>query len=560
MSPTNVLIIDDSKLITKLVSKALLTNKIDNHKFDKENIFIAHDGMQAFEILGKKPEISLVISDVMMPVLNGEELIEILIDIDKINNLDLFFITTPNVANNMNKMSKEHTAGVITKPFNDVTFCSQINKLQIEHKKKLDKRKKIKLIHTRQKRHITLWINEYLKKKNLKISHNVLNSLIESEFKHFNHIDDSELFMLSSLTIENYFSDTKQDASVDIAFLEEIYNSWSNPEEQGELGLVHDFTNIIKNAQKVLNEKSSKDDIIFAIVQPINAAILQLKSKVKSNQGLSYDDFFEHFPTVVEIFHTIDSKFQKKDINTLITRINEIQKASETIKVPLSEEKLTTTFPFLEENPNIVTVLNNDIKTVMKNIQQKIIPLYINEIETIMWKKAKRSPKIVSFLKQNLKKKMPNTHNLLYHCKKLQKSEMKRFEKYEKAKISVISSDMPMLNLFKNSLSEHLPLWEVSVYTNISTFQHNVEKSRYKKLIIDLNFKDSVFNNGLQLLKQLQKRHPYIQELVKNNAVHLLASTKQVELLHDRKDRNDYTLLVKPINEKNIYEKVFWES
>lgn len=560
MLPTNVLIIDDSKLITKLVTKALLTNKIDNHHFQQENIHIAHDGMQAFEILGKNSDISLVISDVMMPVLNGEELIEILIDIDKMDNLDLFFITTPNVANNMNKSSKDYSAGVVTKPFNDVTFCTQINKLQVEHKKKLDKRKRIKSIHDRQKRHITLWIHEYLKKKNLKLSHNILNSLIESEFKHFNDIDDSELFMIASLTIENYLSDTKQDTNADVVLLEEIYNSWNKPEEQGELGLIHEFTNTIKNAQKVLNNNSSKDDIIFAIIQPINAAILQLKNKVKSNKGLSYDDFFEHFPTLIEIFHTIDNRFQKKDINTLISRVNEILKAYETIKIPLGEEKLTSTFPFLEQSPEIVNTLNGDIKILMKNLKQAIVPLYINEIDTLIWKRAKKSPKIVSFLKQNLKKRMPNTHNLLYHCKKLEKSEMKRFEKYEKVKMSVISSDMPLLNLFKNSLQENLPLWEVSVYNNISIFQHSIETKKYKKLIIDLNFKDSVFNNGLQLLKQLQKRYPYIQELVKNNEIYLLASTKQVELLHDRKDRDDYTLIVKPINEKNIYEKVFWES
>lgn len=560
MLPTNVLIIDDSKLITKLVTKALLTNKIDNHHFKQENIHVAHDGMQAFEILGKNSDITLVISDVMMPVLNGEELIEILIDIDKMDSLELFFITTPNVANNMNKSSKEYSAGVITKPFNDLTFCTQINKLQVEHKKKLDKRKRIKTVHDRQKRHITLWIHEYLKKKNLKLSHNVLNSLIKSEFKHFNTIDDSELFMISSLTIENYLSDTKQEGGVDIIFLEEIYNSWSKPEEHGELGLIHEFSNIIKNAQKVLNDKSSKDDIIFAIVQPINASVLQLKNKVKSTKGLNYNDFYEYFPTVVEIFYTIDNKFQKKDINTLISRVSEILKAYETIRVPISEEKLTSTFPFLAENKEVTAVLNDDIKRVMKNLKQGIVPLYINEIETLIWKRAKKSPKIVSYLKQNLKKKMPNTHNLLYHCKKISKDELKRFDKYEKVKMSVISSDMPLLNLFKNSLNEHLPLWEVSVYTNISIFQHNIEKTRYKKLIIDLNFKDAVFNNGLQLLKQLQKKYPYIQELVKTNEVYLLASTKQVELLHDRKDRDDYTLVVKPINEKNIYEKVFWES
>lgn len=560
MLPTNVLIIDDSKLITKLVTKALLTNEINNHLFKKENIYIAHDGMQAFEILGKNSDISLVISDVMMPILNGEELIEILIDIDKINNLDLFFITTPNVANNMNKLSKEHSAGVVTKPFNDLTFCTQINKLQVQHKKKLDKRKHIKTIHNRQKRHITLWIHEYLKKKSLEISHKVLNPLIESEFKHFNPIDDSELFMIATLTIENYFSDTKQNNAMDVAFLEDIYNSWNKPEEHGELGLVHEFSDIINNAKKVLNKNSTKDDVIFAIIQPISSAIIKLKNRVKSNNGLSYDDFFKYFPTLIEIFFTIDNKFQKKEINTLIGRVTEIQKAYETIKVPLSKERLTTTFSFLEQMPKVINTLNNDVNKLMENIEQRVIPLYINEIETIMWKKAKKSPKIVSFLKQNLKKKMPNTHNLLYHCKKLSKDDMKQFVKYEKVSMSVISNDMPLLNLFKNSLQEHLPLWKISVYTNISIFQHNIENKEYKKLIIDLNFKDSVFNNGLQLLKQLQKRYPYIQELVKNNAVYLLASTKQVELLHDRKDRDDYTLLVKPINEKNIYEKIFWES
>lgn len=560
MQPTNVLIIDDSKLITKLVTKALLTNKIDNYYFQKEYINIAHDGMQAFEILGKNSNITLVISDVMMPVLTGEELIEILIDIDKINNLDIYFITTPNVANRMSFKSKEYSSGVLSKPFNDITFCEQMNQLQLEHKQKVEKQKRIKHIHNRQKRHLSLWIHEYFEKKKFTISQTLLTPLIESEFKHCSSIDDSELFMISQLILESYFNDFKKDHIIDISLLENIYDTWNKPDELEGFGIKQDIMNIINDAQSTLDDTSNTDDIIFAIIRPVNTIISQIKSKIKGNEKLDYNDFYIYFPILIEIFSHIDSNFQVKDANTLINQTDEIQKTYDYLKDLFTEPKISETFPFLQNNHDITKMLNHDIKTVMKNIHQKILPSYVHEINTIIWNKAKKSQKVVSFLKLHLKNKMPNTHNLLYHFNKIPKEDMKKFVKYDEVKISFISNDMNLLSLFKNSLIEHLPLWDVSVFTSTLILQRNIEKTKYKKLIIDLNFSDSVFNNGLQLLKNLQKKYPIIQELIENNAIYLLVSTKQVEQLHNREDRNNYSLIVKPINKNNLYEKIFWED
>ena len=560
MLPTHVLIIDDSKLITKLISKALLTNKIPNHHFEEKHIHVAHDGMQAFEMLGKNPDISLVISDVNMPILNGEELIEILIDVDKITKLDLFFVTTQNIASSMTHTSLEYSVGVITKPFNETTFSEQFNSLQLSYQNKVEEQRKIKAIHERQKRHLSIWLHDYIKQKELPLSEKVLDHLIEVEFKHYNKIEDSELFMMFSYILEYYFSELKIDATVDLTLIEDIKDTWFHPDEYAELGLEENYKNILSNAKEMLQESSTGEDFSHIFLQPITTMLKKIKQNKSSTAKLSYNDFYPYFQDLVNIFATIDPMCQVKKINTRIKHIQEMKKLYEEMRAFLNNSQVTSLFPFLEKDGELAQMIEEKFKLFSKHIEREIIPSYVYDINNSLWHQAKRSPKIANFLQSNIKNKMPNTHNLLYHFKKISKEDMKQYLKYEKIKTSVISNDRETLLLFKENLIQHLPHWEVSVYTNGNILHNNIEKHKYEKLIVDLNFKDAVFNNGLQFIKHLQKNAPHVKEILNNNNLYFLASSQQVEILHNKHGGLNYNIILKPLTKTNIYQKVFWES
>ncbi len=560
MQPTHVLVIDDSKLITKLVTKALLTNKIKNHHFTPENIYIAHDGMQAFEILGKNKNISLVISDVMMPILNGEELIEILIDIGKIDSLELYFITTPNVATSMSPTSKEYSVGIIHKPFNDITFCEQVNILQLQYKTKVQKQTEIKLVHEKQKRHICTWIDSYFAQKGFILSTQILLPFVESEFKHYNTIDNDELYMMLSSILENYFAEIKSENIIDFGVLREIYNSWHKPDAYSSLDLENNFQDIITHAKEILEDTSTKEEIQYALIHPINHILSLAKKNIKHTIPLCYDDFFPYFFDLIELLSKLDANFQTKRVLALISHIDEIQNMKSKIFNYTDASKIVEVFPIFKENKKTLSLLQHHFKHFYNQIQNELVPYYVYEVNSTLWNQAKSTPVIANYLKEKLKNKMPNTHNALYYFKKIEKEEMKKFIKYDKVKIGILSNNRELLSIFKNKLTEHLPLLEISVHTNAAILQSSMSITQYNTLIIDLDFQDTVFNNGLQLFNYFQKKVPPTLEITNNKGIYFLASAKQVEVLHKKATKTDYNILLKPINEKNIYNKMFWES
>ena len=94
MATTKVLIIDDSLMIIKIIKKALLLNNIRGFHFQEDSIFTATDGMEAFGFMSCGYEIDLIISDINMPNLNGDEFIDILEDTGQLDGLKVVFVTS----------------------------------------------------------------------------------------------------------------------------------------------------------------------------------------------------------------------------------------------------------------------------------------------------------------------------------------------------------------------------------------------------------------------------------------------------------------------------------
>ncbi|MFA6191158.1 MAG: response regulator [Sulfurimonas sp.] len=563
MSVTNVLVIDDSKLITKIIVKALLSNQIKDHYFREENIFISYDGMEAFEMLSKHPEITLIISDVMMPNLNGDELVEMLIDIGKIHLLEIIFVTTENNEKYLKPIIKDNIKGIIYKPFNTTTFCERYNELEVQHLKQNEQKKKIKRTHQKQKNHIKIWGQTYFTKKNLTISETQFEKIIDTEFNHFSKIDSDELFMLFYAIMDNYTSDSFVEHILDLPLLQDIYHSWNNSDEYSELGIEQTFNNIIADTNESLNATSPKEDLRFAILQPIHVLISKIYNKSKSRGALSYDDFIPYLPTLIDKLHQIDNNIEIKNVNLLLSHIVEINTARDMIITLLDTSKIIQIFTFLDKNSKnyeeMILVITQYFRMFINTLDRQVIPRYVHEINTALWVSIKASPVLKRYIKQKLLHITPNTHNVLGHFGELNMIEKRKYKKYDKTTVYMLTQKLEASKLFQDTLLKNLPSWEIVVFSKYSLLKSNIDHRIIDKLIVDLSFTDGIFNNTLQLIKNLKKSFKSIDTLIENNGLYILASLDQVELLHHSQDNLKYNIILNPLNEKNIYDKFFWD-
>ena len=91
---TKVLIADDSPLVVKMVKATLLSPNFTLFEVDENHVVTASDGLEAFNQIALHKDIQYLISDINMPHLNGDELIELLTDTEKLGEIKVIFITT----------------------------------------------------------------------------------------------------------------------------------------------------------------------------------------------------------------------------------------------------------------------------------------------------------------------------------------------------------------------------------------------------------------------------------------------------------------------------------
>ena len=137
---------------------------------------------------------------------------------------------------------------------------------------------------------------------------------------------------------------------------------------------------------------------------------------------------------------------------------------------------------------------------------------------------------------------------------------MKRFQKYDRDKIFLFTKELEVLEVFKKHLIAKVPSLDVSVFNSLSMFKVELEKHKNAKLVVDLSFRDSVFNNGFQLLKFLRKKIPDIEIPIQSSHLYILVTPKQLEKLKDKKNNLNYKVILKPLEEKMIFEEIYLKN
>jgi len=113
----NILIADDSATIRKLVSYTL--------KFGGYNVVTANDGKQAWEIL-RKGKFDMTIIDILMPVMDGFQLLSKIKNDEKLKNTPCVILTTEGDEASEQKGMELGADSFMAKPFQPQQLIAKV--------------------------------------------------------------------------------------------------------------------------------------------------------------------------------------------------------------------------------------------------------------------------------------------------------------------------------------------------------------------------------------------------------------------------------------------------
>ena len=564
MNTTNVLVVDESNSIVKLVVKLLLQNGIDGYHFDEDHILTASDGMEAFETLSSFPEISLIISEVNIPTLHGDELLEILVDTDKIANIEMIFITDKVSAEKLTPVSKKNILGIIHKPFNKETFPSKFNEILQARQKQLDDLVLIqKENHTKQELLVSV-IGDYLMKVHkLTVDEKFLIGLLQEQFDYDTRILDEELLSLLPIVVEEYFALNELDSSVDNKSLERIFLAQRHPQKifdiEEPFKLRQNFQTTLQHVNSHLSslETIEPKEALTMTFKEMEDNISNVLSKVRHFPKLPYQLFQPNFKLVVDTLSVYDGEYNDYTMQEKFAQYKELVNFHKWMKEFYQTSKIFEHVPSLKSSNIIVTETNKKLQMLFKYISASILH-YTGAIEDLIWRRAKASARIMKFCRENMPGKIPNTKNLLIHLEKLSKTEIKEYEEYEHENVIIISNFLATLQEVKNKQEANFPLWQMFGFSKAQLLESWLASNEATKIILDYDFSTPVFNNGLQYLLYLKKQFPEIAPLLKGDRLFILASNAKVEEISQHKDEMDFVLITKPLKSLEIQTSLMY--
>ncbi|MGO4213350.1 response regulator [Terriglobus sp. 2YAB30_2] len=122
----NVLIVDDSPAMRKVIRKVLMLSN-----FETQECFEANDGLEALDIL-RIEAVDVVLTDINMPRMTGEELLEQMSQDDILSQLPVMVISTDRSEERVRRMNALGAKGYVTKPFAPETLGVALNELFVE--------------------------------------------------------------------------------------------------------------------------------------------------------------------------------------------------------------------------------------------------------------------------------------------------------------------------------------------------------------------------------------------------------------------------------------------
>ncbi|PHQ64686.1 MAG: response regulator [Sulfurimonas sp.] len=556
MVTTPVLIVDDSPMIIKIIKKALLTCNIDGCQFDEQHLYTASDGMEAFGRMGEGHKIKLIISDINMPNLNGDEFVEILKDTGKLEELQVVFVTASSTKIVLSPAVKENTLGVIYKPFRFDGFIEKLKELQ---KQKSLNEIELELIKERQvvkKSFIERICLIYLDDLNLDWITDVLDTLIEETFSNA-EIDEADYPEMIYSILSTYLFEEEIEHSIDS---KKILCIIKNNAKKGELSenrfaLIDGFNSQLKH---VNSKELEPKEIINILISPLIDKISMAMSKVKKFPKLKTKLYAPNFEYIVEELTKLDCDFGDENLTKLMLEQKEISLFSQFVYDFIDENKVNKSINAVAKSEALGLELTRGFGGLLKNISD-LSRHYCGNIEFYIWKKARESNEIYEYLKTNMARTMPSSSRFLLHKGRVTIQEMQLYIPYEKQKVLVLSNSLQTLGVFKGVVNEMFPKWNFLCFTKVSLLDAWLHGNIPDKIIIDFNFKSSIFDNGVEFLKLATNRYPIIKDAISMEQLYFISNDDNYAKLNKYKSSYNFSIIQEPLSLDGIYETLIYD-
>ena len=116
-----ILVVDDSSMIRLVVSKAA--------KKMNYNVIEATNGQEGLDQLLKHSDISLILSDINMPIMNGLEMVEKIKEDEHYKYIPIVMLTTESKDELKQQGRELGVKAWMVKPFNEKTFLKALMKI-----------------------------------------------------------------------------------------------------------------------------------------------------------------------------------------------------------------------------------------------------------------------------------------------------------------------------------------------------------------------------------------------------------------------------------------------
>jgi two-component system chemotaxis response regulator CheY len=107
----NILIVDDSGTMRKIISRTIMLTGLP-----VDEMFNAEHGRQALDLM-KQKDVSLVITDINMPVMDGITMLEKMAEDEVMKKLPVVIISTEGSETKLERLSGKGVKAFIRKPF-----------------------------------------------------------------------------------------------------------------------------------------------------------------------------------------------------------------------------------------------------------------------------------------------------------------------------------------------------------------------------------------------------------------------------------------------------------
>lgn len=315
-----VLIADDSKSIRMIIKQTLLSEAFDVFPIDEAHIYEANDGLEAFGLLGKHTDIDYFFSDVNMPHLNGDELIEVLNDTGKINQVKVFFVTTENMDGRIDPTVRHCVLGTIQKPLKPQHIIDKVKEfLLLKAKKdtvaKIAKEDLVKQV-AKQRQLLFDVISKYcqLSKLEENFDPQMIKEIINVYLSEDDDIPQNEIIAVAPTILSEYFMEKGIEAKIDSPKIQFLFNNYMMDKE---------------------SVQEDKKDTFVANLMEYDDKMIIVRADSVDMTG-----FIEKIEKIEKIDSTYDIKeITKRRFNSILNFVKDKQKASGTEKT-LSYERM----------------------------------------------------------------------------------------------------------------------------------------------------------------------------------------------------------------------------